>query len=153
MKTKKILFTLAILLVSIGAFAVPTHVRVNPKAGDSIVIGFDEKPEITMLANGIRIASTSTASTSFDFDEIVDIDFLSTDKVQEAIESSIVMYPAADHIQFCNISEGTPFKVFSISGTLVDSRVVSGEYTLVKDSFPHGIYIVVVGSTTFKVSL
>lgn len=151
---KKLLFSLvALFIASMAVAANPSHVRVNPRSGDPVLFRFSDKPEISMLADGIKITANGENPVSFQFDEILNIDFPASSEVADIEKTSINVTAFPDRVVFSNIPAGTPFKLFSINGQLVYSADNQPEVTIYKADYPRGIYIAAIGNTSFKVIL
>lgn len=150
---KKILFTLAALAIGITAMAQTlTHVRITPKAGDAVLVSFESQPEISFLADGVKVTSADAASPiTFQFDDIQSIDFTSETEVNSVEESALKIATFPDRVEFYNIPENSSLRVFSINGQLVYSENASGSATIYKSDFGHGVFVIAVGNNTFKV--
>lgn len=150
---KKILSTLVAAVLGLTAVAQLTHVRVNPKEGDAVVFSFESQPEITMMTDGIKVTSQTGSPVSFEFEKIANIDFVSSSEVKDAYRTDVNVQVYPDRIEFTNVPEGTTLRVHSLTGQTLRTVNASGHYTLNKADFAHGVYVVSVGNTTFKVSI
>ena len=151
---KKILMTIvSLLMASIAMAATPNYVRVTPKSGEPVMFGFSQQPEISMLADGIRISATGETPVSFKFDEVDNIDFPATTEVADLEAKSIVVNAYSDRVTFSNLPENAGLRLFNIGGQLVKAFEGAPEVTLYKADFPSGIYIAVIGNTSFKIIL
>ncbi|MCH5245674.1 MAG: T9SS type A sorting domain-containing protein [Muribaculaceae bacterium] len=150
---KKILFSLVALLISVSAVALtPTHVRVNPASGDPILFSFESQPEIAFLADGIKVTSSGAEPLTLTFDALTDIDFVSPEGVQSLADDVIKVNTYADRIEFSNIPQGVSLTLYSLSGQILYNATPAGEASIYKTDYPRGVYIVVIGSTSFKLS-
>lgn len=153
---KKLLFTLVAMAMSLIAMAqTPGYLRVNTNTGDALVVSFDQQPEISFLADGIKVTANGMEEpVTFIFDDVDSIDFTSESSVNEVELDGDVIRLAAypDRIVFLNVLEGSPLKVYSVSGQLLRSFDASGEATLYKSDFNRGVYVVTVGASSFKLS-
>lgn len=149
---KKLLFTLVALALGLTAMAQPaTHVRVTPASGDAVLLSFDSSPEITMLADGVKVASVDLNSPlSFQFDEIESIDFVSETEVASVAGDDLKVVVLSDRVEFAGIPQNSLLRVFSLEGHLLYSQNASGNAVLYKADFPSGIYVVAVGNNSFK---
>lgn len=150
---RKILMTMMALLMAATAIAAPKYVRVTPKTGDAVMFGFDKQPEISMLADGIKISATGETPVSFKFDEVDAVGFPETTQVAELEAKSIVVNAYADRVTFANIPEGSGLRLFNLGGQLVKAYPDAPEITLYKADFAQGVYIAVIGNTSFKIIL
>ena len=149
---KKILFAVVALMVGLTAFAAPNRVRVNLTSGENLVISFSAQPEILFLADGIKVTSNATDAVTYEFDDVESIDFVETSAVDNVVHDVIGIFNYPASIEFTNVPEGSTVKLFSLDGRLLYTAPATGSATIDKSGFPHGIYIVVVGNSSFKVS-
>lgn len=151
---KKILFTLVALLMAGMAMAqTPAYVRVNPTEGSPVLFKMSAEPQITMLAEGIQVTATDADPVSFMFDGLASIDFPTSSEVEKVAKSDINVASYPDRVVFSNIPEGEMVRIFSINGTQVFAAEAGGEATVMKADYPKGIYVVRIGSTSFKIIL
>lgn len=149
---KKIFLTLAVLFMGLSAMAAVSYVRVNLTSGDPILLSFDSKPEISFLADGIKVTSTDTDAASFQFDEVDSIDFAESSEVENVADDSVRVINLPDAIRFENVPEGVEIRLFSLDGTQLYYAKSNGAAVITKSSYPHGVYVVVVGDSSFKVA-
>lgn len=149
---KKIFFLIAVLFFSLAALATPTHVRVNLTSGDNLLLGFDSKPEIVFFADGIKIISSETEGVTYEFEEVEDIDFVDFSGVAEINDKTIRVVNTPDGIEISNVSPGSIIKLFSLDGKNLYSGSATDKTFLSKSDYPSGIYILTVGSASFKIA-
>lgn len=154
---KKLFLAIAALFIGITAMAAePTHVRINLKSGDPVIVSFDSKPEIAMNEDGFTLTATGTNATTFTFDKVDSIDFKNeTTKpgaVDELDAEALRIVVGKDVINFYNVPEGAVVRMFSINGQQVFESVANGEAQIVKGDFARGVYVIVVGDKSFKVA-
>ena len=144
---------LALFMASIAMAATPEYVRVSPKTGEPILFAFTSHPEITMLADGIKISADGASPVSFKFEEVDNIDFPASSGIETLEKSAILVSAYADRVTFSNIPQGSSFKLFSISGQLVKSADSNSDITIYRSDFQKGVYVAVIGNTSFKIVL
>lgn len=156
---KKLFLAIAALFIGISAMAAePTHVRVNLKSGDPVIVSFDSKPEIAMTETGFTLTATGINATTFTFDKVDSIDFKndntpSTPGAVEAVDAEALrIVVGKDVISFFNVPEGALLRMFSVNGQQVYESVAGGETQIVKGDYPRGVYVIVVGDKSFKVA-
>ena len=149
---KRILFAITALILGLSAMAAPDRVRVNLTSGETLEISFTDQPEITFLADGIKVTSTSSEPVTYEFDEVEYIDFAETSDVEKVETSAILIANYPSSIEFSNVPEGSGVKLFSLDGRLLYSAKATGTAVIEKNRYPHGVYVIVVGNSSFKVS-
>lgn len=157
---KRILYVIACLLIGMTAMAATSNVRINLKSGDKVVVGFDAKPEIAMLSNGIQLTATGLTAATYEFDDVDSIDFPDEnedDGPHSAIDSydADALYVAnlADRIEFRNVPAADVIRLIALDGKVVyTGSAENGQATISKADYAHGVYIVTVGSKSFKVT-
>lgn len=149
---KKIFLAIAALIFGLTAMAAPSHVRVNLASGDNIVLSFDSKPEIAILADGIKVTSTETDAVTYEFDDVDYIDFADLSAIEKVNDNPIRIVNLPQSIEFSNVPDGSVVKLFSLDGKLLYTGQASGTAVIAKGDYPRGVYVVVVGASSFKVS-
>lgn len=152
---KKFLLTLCSVFMAAAAWAqAPTHLRVNHVSGETVIVSFESAPEVTILGDGIKITSVDQEPVTFEFDEISHLDFPVMSKLDELPADAVQITATPQGFIFTNVPQDTPLFVVNLAGQLVHRTVITdGTYTLPRNAFATGVYVVKLGNSSFKISL
>lgn len=135
------------------ASAASMKVRVVPKTGDPMLFSFEQRPEVAFLNGHVTITVTGEEPLVFDFEDIDHIKTQVTAAVNEVEKSDITVSSYPESIVFGNVPEGSLVEVYAISGQRILLDRAEGEFVLSRSGLSHGIYIVRINNTSFKVAL
>ena len=162
---KKLFLTL--LALSAGAltgFAALTALHIHTSSHGIITLLLEKEP--SLIFNDDRTITVEVPSdpgyepVNISFDDVESCEYgNSNDYVEDSAEEikdvvqSIVMTFGPDGVSFANIPDGNKVEVYTLSGTmLLNVASEQGGYTLARNSFQPGIYIVRIGRFATKIS-
>ena len=155
---KQKLYSLLLLLaVALTAHAADKQwcLVVESAGGETIAIGFDQKPVIKTVADGYELRSGDQV-TAFTWSELKKVTVKETEPTPTAVKTvegkpAFTVTPGEIAIQ--GAEPGSVAQVFSINGQLVQSVRVGadGAVSLSTAGLPANIYIIKTNKSTFKI--
>ena len=145
--------TVAALLFGIARAAEPNALQVTLKSGEPAIFLFENNPEITFIAESLKISTLGNEPTTYEIDAVESIDFVTYGSVSTPKQSTIVVASTTGHIVFGNLPHDSRVSVVTLDGRTIVSTTTSDTFTLDRSILTHDIYIVKINNFTTKISI
>ena len=151
------LMLLFIFAMTAGMTAQTTYVHVTITLNDGTAVTYDMQSSSYMyFEDGVKLVITeSSDGTNVVSYPLADIRKITCEEMVGAIENTTVdvsLYPNPVHdmLHFRNITGQHTANIYALDGRLIKSFQITGSQSVDISDIPNGMYLVNIGSSTFK---
>ncbi|MBR2153002.1 MAG: T9SS type A sorting domain-containing protein [Bacteroidaceae bacterium] len=123
------------------------------KSGDKVYYNLEENPKVTFSETDMVIA-TKSFTISYPIEQLLRYTYdITPTSIENTTSNEMRISQKGDAMTFENLKQGCTIQVYSLDGTLVESKLTANERTITVSlgGYPAGVYLIKANGITYKI--